>query len=94
MNALEIINSAYAISNTNSNQISNDTALSFLNMEYTKFAQEVNSALNEDNFSQIWTTDLIAGQSEYSIPEKTSSQEGAFSISGISLNFAPQTLQA
>ena len=93
MLASEIITAARDISNLSVAQKSDALILPYLNMANKKLTQEVNSFLSEDSYSNIFTGDLVAGQEEYTIPKITATDDGAFSVSGVSVNYAPQVLQ-
>ena len=62
--------------NTSEHQISDIELLSYLNRRRNELANEIIRLVNEDFFYDIFTTDLIAGQFEYSFQECTPSIEG------------------
>lgn len=94
MNIQEVLDTAYAISNTTATQVSNADAIKYANIEYRKFVQQINTELLEDTYCEIFTGDLVSGQSSYSIPSQNSLQVGAFSVSGLAINLAEQVLQS
>lgn len=62
--------------NTSIYQVSDVELLDFLNRRRNEIVNELISKVNEDFFFEIFTTDLVAGQNEYSLQKCLTDQEG------------------
>ena len=87
MTPSEIIARAKRVFNTPDSVYSDSDALSDLNVIKNDFQAAIISTVNEDYNWDEWTGDLVAGQSEYSVPAAARDATGALKIEGLSLNF-------
>lgn len=62
--------------NTSIYQVSDVELLDFLNRRRNEIVNELITKVNEDFFFEIFTTDLVAGQNEYSLQKCLPDQEG------------------
>lgn len=62
--------------NTSVHQLSDAELLDFLNRRRNELVNELITKVNEDFFYEIFTTDLVAGQNEYSLQKCSPEQEG------------------
>lgn len=72
----DYIQKARKETNTSNYQLSDSELLDYLNRRRNELANEIIRSVNEDFFYEIFTTDLIAGQNEYSLQECSAEKEG------------------
>lgn len=65
----------------------NSDAIDDLNVIKDDFFGAIVSKLNEDYNWDTWTTGMVAGQSEYTVPEAARDALGAMKIRGVALSF-------
>lgn len=71
MKVQDILNYAITSSYSGASSISMDTLMVYLNIEYHRLAQLIKNEVRNDFFYEKFTTDLVAGQNEYSFEEAT-----------------------
>lgn len=76
MKVQDILNYAITSSYSNNSSINNDMLLTYLNIEYHKLAKEIKDRVRSDFFYDIFTTNLVAGQNEYSFEPSTTDNVG------------------
>ncbi len=76
MQVSDIISYAKKSSYSENADISDSTIMMYLNIEYHKFAQLIKDRVRSDFFYDVFTTDIIANQNEYSFEWATAVKEG------------------
>lgn len=67
MTGSEIITQARYLTSTDSNQLNEADGLFYANLVYKDIVSRINTIVNEDYFADIFTTDIIANQQEYTL---------------------------
>lgn len=86
-----IISKARRFANINTNDYPDVTAVSDLNDGKNDYWSSIISSVNEDYGWQTWTSDTVNLQSEYTLPNETSSYAGAKKIETVSVNYDGST---
>lgn len=68
MDVSSIVSLARTLTHTDSNQITDADAMTYLNLAYKRIANVITSEIDEDYFWDIFDTDTFANQSEYVLP--------------------------
>ena len=82
-----IISLARTLTHTDSAQIPDATALTFLNIIYDDLTSAIAREVNQDYFFHTWYADLIAGSNTYSLPARDSTHVGLLALIGISVRY-------
>lgn len=80
MNASDIKNYAITSSYSEKSDISDSTLTMYLNIEYHKFAKLIKEKVRWDYFYDIFTTDIIENQNEYSFEPSATDNVGIENI--------------
>lgn len=81
-NVTTIISDFRFDANADTNQITDNQALSLLNRVYRDYINEIRQ-INEDYFYDYWKTDTVAGQEEYSLQKRTTSLAGIIWVKSV-----------
>ena len=86
-----IITKARRFANVTASQYDDATAVSDLNDGKNDYWSSITTQVNEDYGWQTWTSDTVNLQSEYTLPNETSSYAGAKKIEAVSVNYDGST---
>ena len=87
MKASEIISLARTQTFTSAANLSDTTGLLYLNLKYKKLVDRINQNVGEEHFADFFSGNLVAGQMEYTLPQKTTTQYGLSNIVAVSVNY-------